>query len=96
MLATDYYIVNSQPIPKSGWEVLNVASVPTGGYPFARVTSFNNGDYIVVYPIVDVAANSTIVAQIYAANGTLIYGEIKVSGSGNYTAPNVIAFSDNT
>jgi hypothetical protein len=49
-----------------------------------------------VYPIVDVSTNSSIAAQIFSPTGTSIYGEFKVSGSGVFTAPNVIVFSDNT
>lgn len=96
VLVAYYYTGNSQPIPKTGWEVVNVASVRAAGYPYARVALFSNGGYIVVYPIVDVSTNSSIAAQIFSPTGTSIYGEFKVSGSGVFTAPNVIVFSDNT
>ncbi len=96
LLATHYAIVHSQPIPKTGWEVINVAKVPSSGYTFARVATFMNGDYIVVYPITYGSIDTSIAAQIFAADGTSIVAEFRVSGSGNYTAPNVITFSDNT
>jgi hypothetical protein len=89
--------VVSQPIVKTNWQTINQASSPSAGFPLPRVALFSNNDYIVVYPIGTDTASIIIAAQIFYANGSVSIPEFQLTANaGQYTAPNVIVFSDNT
>jgi hypothetical protein len=81
----------SQPLLKKDWT--NVASAPFGSSD-PRVASFSNGDFIIVY---EIGGLQGVAAQIFDAYGNRKNFDQSLDillQAGNYSAPNVLVFTD--
>jgi hypothetical protein len=84
-------LVNSQPIPRTQWEKINVERVSPDP---PRIATFSDGSYIVVYIIA--APNSNLaVGSIFSANGEILVEEFLLPDFPSFNAsPRVLIFSD--
>jgi hypothetical protein len=82
----------AQPIPRTSWIPINERALANSvSYP--RVASFSNGDYVVVYAVVNTGGSigSSIAAKIFNKHGSVKVSEFLLSQStGVHYAPNVM------
>lgn len=92
----------AQPIIKTSWEKVNdgTGSPYLSGRTDARVATFSDGRYIIVYPISNSNTYYSVVGKIFNADGTIFKAEFPLADSALPTdflqAPNVAVFEDDT